>query len=437
MAAHERFSFRSREDLLARARELGVVLPFADDVQPLVGTVQVAGRTLANRFVVLPMEGADGDGDGAPSDLTVRRYRRFAAGGSGLIWFEATAVAGDGRSNPHQLWISARTIDDFKRLAEGTRTAGRTSTARDPLLVLQLTHSGRFAKPEGKPRPVIAHHSPHLDPLHGLAADHPLIKDEELDRLHDDFVRAAELAAAAGFDAVDVKACHGYLVSELLASHTRRGRYGESFENRSRFLLTTVRRIKDDVAGLIVTSRLSAADFVPYPYGFGMDRERPESVNLGEVKALAGTLAGLGAPLLLTSLGIPFWKPFYGRPFDVRVPGGKIPDEHPLEGVARHLSITAEIQRGVPDVAVIGPGYSWLRQYFPLVAAAVVRAGNATLIGQGRGAFAYPEFAHDLAERGALDIHRVCTSCSRCSELLRLGRPAGCVVRDSEVYKVP
>jgi len=438
MAAHERFAFRTRDELLARARDLGLVLPFADDLEPLVGTVQVAGRTLANRFAVLPMEAADGDGDGAPTELTARRYRRFAAGGSGLIWFEATAVAGVGRSNPHQLWISARTLDDFKRLVEGTRTAGRGTTGRDPLLVLQLTHSGRFAKPEGKPRPAIAHHSPHLDPLHDLPAGHPLITDEELDRLQDDFVRAAELAAAAGFDVVDIKSCHGYLVSELLASHTRLGsRYGGSFENRSRFLLQTVARVKDKVAGLVVTSRLSAADFVPYPYGFGMDPQRPESIDLHEFKALAGAFAGLGTPLLLTSLGIPFWKPAYGRPFDVPVPGGKVPDEHPLEGVVRHLGVTAELQRGFPELAVVGPGYSWLRQFFPHVAAAVVRAGDATLVGQGRGAFAYPDFARDLAERGGLNIYRVCTSCSRCSQLLRLGRPAGCVVRDSEVYKVP
>ncbi|MDH4197635.1 MAG: hypothetical protein OEW05_09530 [Candidatus Aminicenantes bacterium] len=438
MAAHERFAFRSRDDLLARARDLNLALPFADNVEPLVGTVRVAGRTLANRFAVLPMEGADGDGDGAPSELTARRYRRFAAGGSGLIWFEATAVAGVGRSNPHQLWISGRTLDAFKRMVEATRTAGRGTTGRDPLLVLQLTHSGRFAKPEGKPRPVIAQHSPHLDPLHGLPADYPLITDEELDRLQDDFVRAAELAAAAGFDGVDVKSCHGYLISELLASHTRLGsRHGGAFENRSRFLLQTVRRIKDKVAGLIMTSRLSATDLVPYPYGFGMDPKRPESIDLGEVKALAGALAGLGTPLLLTSLGIPFWKPFYGRPFDIPVPGAGVPGEHPLEGVARHLAITAELQRGFPNLAVIGPGYSWLRQYFPHVAAASVRAGNATLIGQGRGAFAYPDFARDLAERGSLNVHRVCTSCSRCSQLLREGRPAGCVVRDNEVYRVP
>jgi len=435
MAAHERFAFRTRDDLLARAQALGLSLPFADAIGPLLEPVRIGGRTLANRLAVLPMEGADGDAHGAPSDLTVRRYRRFAAGGSGLIWFEATAVVQAGRSNPHQLWLTERSQDAFKKLVETIRTEGRRTTGREPLLVFQLTHSGRFAKPEGKPRPTIAHHSPHLDPLHGLPADHPLIADEELDRLQDGFVRTAELAAAAGFDAVDVKACHGYLVSELLASHTRlRSRYGGAFENRSRFLLETARKIKNRVAGLIVTSRLSATDLVPYPYGFGMDAEHPDRMDLAESKALAGALVG---PLLLTSLGIPFWKPAYGRPFDIPVPGGKVPDEHPLDGIARHLRITAEFQRSYPELAVVGPGYSWLRQFFPHVAAAAVRAGEATLVGLGRGAFAYPAFARDLAERGGLDTHRVCTTCSRCTELLRAGRPAGCVVRDREVYKVP
>ncbi len=435
MAAHERFAFRDADELLGKVRELGLDIPFADDPAVLLEPVSVAGRRLRNRFAVLPMEAADASPDGSPTEWTFRRYERYAAGGSGAVWVEATAVRPDGRSNPHQLMLTDETEAAFRQLAARVRSAAarERGEGRELLLILQLTHSGRFAKPGGKPEPQIVHHSPVLDPLHGLGAETSLLSDEALEAIQDDFVNAADLASAAGFDGVDIKACHGYLVSELLAAFTRTGsRYGGSFENRTRFLLETVRRIREEVPRLLVTSRLSVADIVPFPYGFGMDPNRRNRPNLKEPKELVFRLGQEGVRILALSMGIPAWKSHFGRPFDKPVPGGAVPDEHPLEGVARHLTFAAEIQRASPGMAVVGAGYSWLRGFFPNVGAAMVRGRRTSIIGLGRGALAYPDYPRDLENKGRLISRKVCTTCSLCSHLLRQQRPVGCVVRDPE-----
>lgn len=437
MAAHARFRLRSAGSLLAEAGRLGLDIPYEDDPSILAERAVVAGRTVPNRLAVLPMEGADADASGGPSERTRRRYRRYAAGGAGLIWIEAAAVRPDGRSNPRQLRLTGSTVGAFARLAEETRAAAAAEwgPGHRPLLVLQLTDSGRFAKPEGTPRPRIVQHNPHLDPLLGLPADYPLVPDDELDAIRDDFVEAADLAAAAGFDGVDIKACHGYLVSEILAAHGREdSRYGGPFANRARFLLETVGRVRGETPSLIVTSRLSAADLVPFPFGFGMDPDAPGNVDLDEPKALVAGLAEAGVRVLALSLGVPAWKPHFGRPFDRPVPGGPVPDEHPLEGVTRHLRIASEIQLASPRIAVVGAGYSWLRAFAPGVGAAMVAAGRTAVIGFGRGALAYPDFAADLVREGRFDPGKVCTTCSLCSDLLRRQEPVGCVVRDP-LYK--
>ncbi len=437
MSQHQRFRFKDKEALLNKASELGADLGFSDDISILFDRIQVAGKVLPNRFVVQPMEGFDSDAVGAPGKLAFRRYRRYAAGGSGLIWFEATAVIAEGRSNSRQLMISERTVDTFKRLVEETRKAGQETFGNnhDLLLILQLAHSGRYSKPVGKPLPVIAHHSEGVDSMLGLPKDYPLITDEELDNLQETYVVAAALAARAGFDGVDIKACHRYLVSELLASFTREhSKYGSSFENRARFLLETARRIRNELPRLLVTTRLNAYDAIPYPYGFGVDKNDYTIEDLTEPKMLIQELVAIGCPILNVSVGNPYHYPHFGRPFDFPTAGGELPAEHPLVGIARLLRITGELQQEFPQLPVVGTGYSWLRHFFPNVGAAMVKTGKATLIGQGRGAFAYPDAVKDLLEKGELDSHKVCVTCSCCTQIMRDGGSSGCVVRDNEVY---
>ena len=437
MPGHEPFHFHSLSELRARIEELGVDLPLDEDVSGLLEPVKVGGFTLPNRLVVLPMEGCDGAPDGSPEELVFRRYRRFASGGASLLWLEATAVAPEARANPRQLWLHEGSLRGFAALVNQTHAAARETFGAHhrPLLILQLTHSGRYSRPGRSPAPIIAHHSKYLDPIHKLPPDYPLISDAELERLEDTYVEAARAAERAGFDGVDIKACHRYLISELHASHTREGRYGGSFENRSRFFRNVVGKIRDRAPGLMVTSRLNAYDAMAYPYGFGVDKEDASKPDLAEPIELVRFLAGAGAPLVNITIGNPYFNPYVNRPFDLPVAGAPMPPESPLAGVARFVGIVRAIQSEFPGLAVIGGGYSWLRQFFPYQAAANVRNGWVSLVGLGRMAFAYPDFARDLAEHGRLDPERVCVACSACSQIMRDGGRSGCVPRDAAIYE--
>jgi 2,4-dienoyl-CoA reductase-like NADH-dependent reductase (Old Yellow Enzyme family) len=460
---HEKFHFRSGDDLQAKSQSMGLDIPFSQDIDALFEPVSLGGKILPNRLAVQPMEGADAAPGGAPGELTSRRYRRFAESGCGLIWFEAAAVRDDGRSNPHQLLLTRKTLDGFKRLVETTRDAARKNAGwnSSPVLVLQLTHAGRFSKPRGTPAPIIAQRNPYLDPLHKIPPDHPLIADRELDDLQEVFVQAAKTAVEAGFDGVDIKACHGYLVSELLASRSREdSRYGGSFEARTRFLRETAGKIKAAVPEVMLAGRLGLFDSIPYPYGFGVkgrafaaeadpqtkpgaptaapaavDEKDEANPDMSEPVALVKDLLHAGLELLNITAGIPAYRPHYGRPFDTPVAGGNVPGEHPLTSIARLIGLASRTRREFPALPVVGTGYTWLRGFFPHVAAGVIESGGASLIGVGRMAYAYPDFARDLMDKGALDPKKVCLTCSGCSALLRAGGPVGCVVRDRGIYK--
>lgn len=259
---HQPFSYHTLEELTAACAACGVTLPFSKDLSSLKAPLAVYGREIPNRLCIQPMEGCDGTADGRPGELTMRRYRRFAAGGAGLIWLEAAAVDPNGRANPRQLCINRDTAPAMATLQAQIADTARGAGHPVPFTVLQLTHSGRYSKPQ----PVIAAKNPYLD---RPGQTYKIITDEELDALQDAFVEGARQAKEAGFDAVDVKCCHGYLFAELMGAKTRPGKYGGDFEGRSRMLLTTVRRVKEE-AGIPVTVRLNAFDEIPDPYGFGV-----------------------------------------------------------------------------------------------------------------------------------------------------------------------
>jgi 2,4-dienoyl-CoA reductase-like NADH-dependent reductase (Old Yellow Enzyme family) len=416
--------------------ELGLDLSFDDDVSPLAQPLTVDGREIPNRLAVHPMEGCDGERDGRPGPLTIRRYERFAAGGAGLLWFEATAIEHAGRANPRQLTLTPQTVDAIAQMLDHSLDVGRQANGSDyrPLTVLQLTFSGRYSKPDGVPAPVLAHHDGVLDPAMGIPPDHPLASDAELERLEEQFVTAALLARQAGFDAVDIKSCHRYLLSELLAAHTRPGPYGGAYENRTRLHYRIVERIQAQVPGLMVTMRLNGYDGHPYPWGWGVDAHDPQVPDLTEPVRFVRGLYERGMRLINITAGNPYFTPHINRPYDVPVLGGSPPDEHPLYGVARIIDVARQIKRAVPEMAVVASGYSWLRQFLGHAAAATVRSGDADLVGLGRGAFAYPDFARDLVVGGALDPKKCCITCSRCTQIMRDGGCTGCVILDRDVY---
>ncbi|APC08995.1 NADH:flavin oxidoreductase [Neomoorella thermoacetica] len=438
MAKFSRFNYKTVDELREKIAELNLDIELTSDLSPLARRVKIGGYELPNSLAINPMEGCDGTEGGSPSDLTIRRYKRFAAGGAGLLWFEATAVVPEGRANPRQLYINRDNVSAFKEMLDIARQEGREAmgAGHRPLCILQLTHSGRYSKPYGQPRPVIAFHDPYLDSRAGVSPEQAPITDEELEQLQDSYVEAAILAREAGFDGVDIKACHHYLLSELLAGHTRTGKYGGDFHNRTRFLLETITKVRARVGeDFIIAVRLNAYDAHPYPYGWGVDSQDFTRPDLTEPIRLVHLLKENGVALVSISAGNPYYiRTEVTRPFDTPVRGAGLPDEHPLESVARLFNITRAIQEAEPELAVMGSGYSWLRQFFGQAAAANIARGAVTLAGAGRLAFAYPDFARDLLTRGHLDERKVCIACSRCTQIMRDGGRTGCVIRDAEVY---
>ena len=436
---HAPFHYKSLDDFRAGIQSTGVDLPLTGRTDILRQPLATSAFTLPNRLVVLPMEGCDGLPDGSPDELTFRRYHRFAAGGAGLLWVEACAVVADARANPRQLWIHRGNIAAFASLVYKSRRAAHDTFGPNhrPALILQLTHSGRYSKPGRYPSPIIAHHSKFLDPIHKLPPGYPLITDDELERLEDAYVEAARCALDAGFDGVDVKACHRYLISELHASFTRENsRYGgPEFENRTRLFRNIVGKIRDRVPALAVTSRMNAYDAMAYPYGWGVAPGDTPKPDLAEPLKLVGFLRSMNAPLVNITIGNPYFNPHVNRPFDLPTAGAAVPSEHPLEGVARFVHIVRAVQQAYPDLPVVGGGYTWVRQFFPQLTAAAIERGWVSLAGAGRMAFAYPDFARDIVEKGRLDPACVCVACSACTQIMRDGGRTGCVPRDAAVYE--
>jgi 2,4-dienoyl-CoA reductase-like NADH-dependent reductase (Old Yellow Enzyme family) len=422
--------YSSVEQFKEQNAELKTDLPISDDNSVLCQKVKIGNLELSNRLVCQAMEGCDGTADGRPDELTVRRYERLSKGGAGLIWFEATAVCNEGRANPRQLYINEKNLDDFKKIVENIKQRGMKENGYEPAVIMQATHSGRYSKPEGKPAPIIAYNNPIFEKDNPIDKSR-IITDEGLDRVHESLVHAAGLAKEAGFDGVDIKCCHRYLNSELLSAFTREGRYGGSFENRTRLLRESVR---DSISlcgdGFTVTSRMNVYDGFPYPYGFGVKEGEGITPDFSEADRLIKELAELGVKLLDITMGNPYFNPHVNRPYAA---GGYEPPEHPLCGVARMLKGTAKLGKANPDVSLICSGLSFLGAAAPGVAAAFIEEGGFSLAGFGRMIFAYPDFAKDIVN-GRFDPKKICITCSKCTEIMRAGGTPGCIVRDGKTY---
>jgi NADPH2 dehydrogenase len=457
------FKFHTAADLDAEARRLGLDLRLSPDLGPLFQPAKIGPFTVGNRFCVQPMEGCDGTLDGRPDALTWRRYQRFGAGGAKLIWAEATAVVEEARANPRQLLLDERSAGDLAAMLQICRQAHRDAHGGDDDLVvgLQLTHSGRYSYR----RPLLAVHHPLLDPRTMVdratgrtvdAAD-PLMSDDELHRLVDAYVTAARRAHRIGYQFVDVKQCHGYLLNELLAARQRPGPYGGSLENRTRLAREIITAIRTEVPDLIVASRINVYDAIPYRKGadevgepcphraplecaWGTDPHDPLKPDLAEPLAWIAEMARLGVALVNVSMGSPYATPHIVRPFEYPPPDGYETPEPPLAGVDRHFRLVAEVQHALPALPIVGSGYSYLQEFFPSAAAANVRDGRCTFAGVGRATLAQPDFARQLQEHGKLDRKRTCRTFSYCTALMRSKHneegqfATGCPPFDKEVY---
>ena len=430
--AHEVFHYGTLDEVRKKSEELGAFLPLSEDVSCLFEPLQAGGITLGNRLFFQPMEGTDGTEDGAPGELTCRRYMRFAASGASLIWFEAVATLPRVRASAHQLWLTNDNADEFKRLLDGMREESLRKNGFAPVIIMQATNSGRYSKPTGKPDPVIAYSCPPLEaePI----GQSNIASDSDLKRFEEAYEKTARLCRSCGFDGMDIKCCHRYLASELLSAYERLGRYGGSFENRTRFLKNCYRAAQAGAGSdFLFTSRMNAYDGFMWPFGFGVTREGGLEPDMTEAIRLIRELKDeFHIPFINITMGNPYKNPHVNRPYDR---GGYVPDEHPITGLGRMMKGLSEIQQAV-YIPVLGSAFSYLRQYSSNLAAGMISGKHCAMAGFGREALAYPGFIEDLRLTGQMDATRCCVTCGGCAQLLRAGTPCGCVVRDREVYKL-
>jgi 2,4-dienoyl-CoA reductase-like NADH-dependent reductase (Old Yellow Enzyme family) len=458
-------AMKDAEHFRAHLRSLGVSIPCDDHVtagteSPISREIVLGDIKIGNRIAVQPMEGWDGTADGNPSETTVRRWRRFGQSGAKLIWGgEAVAVCQAGRANPNQLVIAPHTKKGLAQLRTALIEEHRQTTGSDDglLIGLQLTHSGRFCRPNRKDRaePRILYRHPILDRRMGLAADCPLLTDSEIQSIIDDFVRAAQIVRELGFDFVDVKHCHGYLGHEFLSAREREGDYGGSFENRTRFLKEIVEGIHSNAPGLGIGVRLSAFDLIPFqpdpkqsvngkpgpgipedaalPYhsGFGVNQNRPTEPDLSEPERFIALLQDLEIRLVNITGGSPYYNPHVQRPALYPPSDGYLPPEDPLVGVARQTGITRELKRKFPEMVFVGSAYSYLQDFLPHVAQAAICEGWVDSVGLGRIVLSYPEILWDAMNGAPAQRKRVCRTFSDCTTAPRNGLPSGCYPLDA------
>lgn len=453
----------------ARLQELGLDLPLDEEIlsgeaspvgQPLQ-EVQVAGKTLGNRIALHPMEGWDGTHEGGVTDEMRRRWHRFGESGAKLICGgEAMAVRPDGRANPNQLILRESNLQDIRELVGILKKAHAEAhgTTEDLVIAFQLTHSGRFCRPHDKSRweSRVAFRHPILDRKFQVTREEQVLQDEEVRELIRCYIQAARLAREAGADMVDIKHCHGYLLHEFLGAHTRPGPYGGSFENRTRILREIIDGIRADGNPIGIAVRLSTFDKVPYrpdpeksvpgklgpgmpedysgclPYrfGFGVNPENPDEIDLTETFQFVKLCADLGVEVLNTSAGSPYYTPHLQRPAAYPPSDGYQPAYDPLIDVERQIRVVRDLKAYEPRLVYVGSGYSYLQEYLPQVAQAILREGWADLIGMGRAVLSYPRMLADAVEHGKLTPKVICRTFSDCTTAPRNGLISGCYPLD-------
>lgn len=464
--------------------KLGIDLPCEDEIAGLndsplaqpVPDVKINGKTVGNRIAIQPMEGWDGTTTGGVTDNMRRRWRRFGESGAKLIFGgEAMAVRPDGRANPNQLIAVEENKEGIAELVTILQRAheDKYGTTDDLVIGFQLTHSGRFCKPNDKFKmePRVAYRHPILDKKFNITSDDQVWTDDEVEKLIQCYVRAAAIARDAGADFVDIKHCHGYLLHEFLGAHTRPGKFGGSFENRTRILRDVVAGIRASGNPIDIGVRLSAFDFVPfkpdpsqaqpgklgpgiadeyshclpYEYGFGVNQNNPVEYDLTETFQFAALCAELGVKVLNLSAGSPYYTPHIQRPAAYPPSDGYQPPEDPLTGVARQINVVRQIKehlaKSQPPSAncqapiILGSGYSYLQEYLPHVSQYVVRHDWTDMVGLGRVVLSYPDILADGMTSGKLTPRLICRTFSDCTTGPRNGLISGCFPLD-DFYKV-
>ncbi len=456
------------ETFRERLAQLGLDLPCDDTIltreqgSPLAEPIHLSDFTIGNRWCIHPMEGWDANADGSPSAYTLRRWENFGRSGAKWIWGgEAAAVQEDGRANPHQTLATPQNRAGLERLLSALVDTHRREigTTDDLLVGLQLTHSGRYCRPNQKhlPEPRVAYHHPILDARVGIDPDDDrcVWTDDQLEVLIDNYVGAAKMAHEIGYRFVDVKCCHGYLLHEFLSARQRPGRFGGDLQGRTRLMRTIIERIRSECPGLLIGVRLSIFDMVPYqpgpeggqpadfshllPYewGFGVDPHDPQQMDLAEPIELLKMLAAWGVFAVNLSAGSPYYNPHIQRPAIFPPSDGYQPPEDPLVGVVRQIEAVRDCKQAVPDLVMVGTGYTYLQEYTPHVAQAVVRQGWVDSVGLGRMVLSLPELPQVTLDEGTMPRKKICRTFSDCTSGPRNGLISGCYPLDPYYKQLP
>jgi NADPH2 dehydrogenase len=437
----------------------------SSSTSPLSQPLDWNGRTIGNRWAIHPMEGWDGTTTGGITDPMIRRWHRFGESGAKLIWGgEAMAVRPDGRANPNQIIINEENKAGIAGLRDTlVKAHGEKFGKTDDLVIgFQLTHSGRFCRPNDKKRweSRIAYHHPILDKKFNVTSSEQILTDDDLKHLVDAYIAAAKIAAEVGADFVDIKHCHGYLLHEFLGAFTRSGQYGGSFENRSRLIREIVAGIRAVAPNLGIGVRLSAFDFVPfkpnpelaepgklgpgmpedysgllpYKYSFGVNQENPLDYDLTETFQFLELLQSLDVKLVNLSAGSPYYNPHIQRPAAYPPSDGYQPHEDPLIAVARQINVVKQLKARFPEMILVGSAYSYLQEYLPHVAQYYLRNGHVDVVGLGRVVLSYPGILADASTKGEIEKKFICRTFSDCTTAPRNALRSGCYPLD-EYYK--
>jgi len=471
--------FKEVDSFRERLKELNLDLPLDDGIlsaaagsplaQPLTVGANGTEFTVSNRWCIHPMEGWDGTTDGQPTEYTYRRWERFGISGAKLIWGgEAFAVQPDGRANPNQIYYRPENVQSIGMLRQRLLDAHkeRFGSTDDLLVGLQLTHSGRFCRPNDKKKlePHIVYHHPLLDPKFNIAPDDDsaVITDDYIKRLIDNYIIAAKMAADLGFQFVDVKHCHGYLGHEFLSAYDRPGPYGGDLAGRTRFMREIIEGIRAECPDLLIGVRVSIFDrpsyhpdptqgkgdklgpgvpdafddALPFP-GFGCDRNNPLEPDLTEpIELLKLMRDELGVALVNISAGSPYYNPHIQRPAYFPPSDGYQPPEDPLAGCVRQIQIVKELKAAVPNLPIAGSAYTYFQEYLPHIAQAVVRDDWVDFVGVGRLVLSYPDLPADCLEHGELrQAKLICRTFSDCTTAPRNGIISGCYPLDDHYKK--
>jgi 2,4-dienoyl-CoA reductase-like NADH-dependent reductase (Old Yellow Enzyme family) len=450
-------TLKSTDALKIHLHNLGVDFPFAlldaPDSSPLADQFELNnGFVIGNRFCIHPMEGWDGTHDGKPTPHTSRRWRNFGVSGAKLIWGgEAVAVSHDGRANPNQLMINEANAPYLQQLLrELTDTHEQTYGSIDDLLVgLQLTHSGRFSKPNysDKFEPKVLYRHPYIEKKFHTEQSAHTLSDEEIEAIIQQFINASILAEQIGFQFVDIKHCHGYLGHEFLSARRRPGRFGGSFENRTRFLKDIVTGIRQHAPSISIGVRLSAFDLIAfsphpdtqigcpvpmdgYPQPFGAADHDYGQIDLTETRQFLHLCEDIGIQLINLTAGSPYYNPHIQRPAMFPPSDGYKPPEDPIFGVFRQIGVVAALKAEFPNLAIIGSGYSYLQEWLSTIAISAVAAKAVDFVGLGRMVLSYPEYPSVILKQQTPDKKRLCRTFSDCTTAPRCGLISGCYPLD-------